>query len=175
MSKRHFDPGSNSEWMTPVKYVDAAREAMGGIDLDPASTGVANLRVRAKTYYTRQDDGLSQRWIGRVWMNPPYSDHRGQAADWISHLHYHWRFGGVDQAVALIYLVTLFQEPMQRVLRNSLLCILDHRIKFELADQAAKQPHDPTQPNAFLYLGARQEQFRWHFLEFGVVLRAYDL
>lgn len=26
----------------------------------------------AKTHYTREDDGLSLPWQGRVWLNPPY-------------------------------------------------------------------------------------------------------
>ena len=45
---------------------------MDCIDVDPASSEAANKIVRASTYYTIEDEGLSKSWSGRVWMNPPY-------------------------------------------------------------------------------------------------------
>lgn len=59
------------EHYTPVEYIEAARYVLGRIDLDPASCARANETVRASTYYTKEDDGLTQTWFGNVYLNPP--------------------------------------------------------------------------------------------------------
>ena len=40
-------------------------------DLDVAACEESHL---AKKYFTKADDGLTKRWTGRVWCNPPFSD-----------------------------------------------------------------------------------------------------
>jgi hypothetical protein len=59
--------------MTPVAILERVRRTFGGsIDLDPASNALAQERVKAKRYYTVDDDGLTRRWHGKVFLNPPY-------------------------------------------------------------------------------------------------------
>jgi hypothetical protein len=50
---------------SPRKFLDAAREVMGAIDLDPASSAEARNR-RREPLLTVADDGLQQPWNGRV-------------------------------------------------------------------------------------------------------------
>lgn len=51
-------------------------KAMGDqlFDLDPCSpTKGPDAPVWAKKHFTKDDDGLSQKWHGRIWLNPPYA------------------------------------------------------------------------------------------------------
>jgi len=62
---------TNDEWYTPREIV----ESLGEFDLDPASSIEAyRINQSAKRFYTLQDNGLKQKWEGRVWLNPPYSN-----------------------------------------------------------------------------------------------------
>ena len=65
------------EYYTDPRIVNAAREVMGTIDLDPATSLLANaFGVYADKIFTREDDGLSRDWFGNVWLNHPF--HRGE-------------------------------------------------------------------------------------------------
>jgi ParB family chromosome partitioning protein len=74
-SRRTKREMARNEWYSPPGVVEAARHAMGAIDLDPASCEAANEIVRATTFFTIRDDGLKLPWHGRIWLNPPYSTH----------------------------------------------------------------------------------------------------
>jgi hypothetical protein len=61
-------------WGTPEEYAQAARELLGGIELDPASNAAANNVIRAERFYTKVDSGFDHEWRARsVWLNPPFS------------------------------------------------------------------------------------------------------
>ena len=60
------------ELITNKDLVGAVPSFMGGIDLDPASSKVANTYVQADKFFTPQNDGLNvQEWWGRVYLFPP--------------------------------------------------------------------------------------------------------
>ena len=43
---------ATDEWYTPAWIINAARRVLGTIDLDPASSAIANQTVQATNYYT---------------------------------------------------------------------------------------------------------------------------
>jgi len=162
----------DNEWYTPARYVDAAREVMGGIDLDPASCQEANQEVQAAHYYTMQENGLDQPWYGRVWLNPPYNPTDGprfpQPA-WSRKLRREYQIGNVDQAVLLVsaainkkWLHELFDYPV---------CLMLERIKFV---RPGKAPEELRYGNIVIYLGPHEQKFSEVFHPFGRVMKAID-
>ncbi len=88
------------EWSTPRHIIDAAREAMGTIELDPASSSRANKVVCADHYFTAADDGLTKDWVGNVWLNPPYA--ASLVARFTEKLALHYIAKEVSQAIVLV-------------------------------------------------------------------------
>jgi hypothetical protein len=63
---------------TPEFLAEKIRLTLGGIDLDPASSRLANKVIRARRIYTKHSNGLDKPWFGRVYLNPPGGDVRGR-------------------------------------------------------------------------------------------------
>lgn len=69
---------ADDTWSTPESFMAVLRSEYGDFDLDPCCLPSS---AKAPRYFTPDDDGLAQEWIGRVFMNPPYG--RGIGA-WIT-------------------------------------------------------------------------------------------
>lgn len=63
------------EWLTPPYII----ESLGPFDLDPCSP-VKRPWNTAKEHFTKKDNGLIQKWEGKVWCNPPYGR---DTKDWL--------------------------------------------------------------------------------------------
>lgn len=156
----------NDEWYTPVEYIHAARDVLGGIDLDPASSPVANDTVKADRYFTVDDDGLSRQWEGRVWLNPPYST--GLVDKFVLRLLDAYQSGDVKAAVALTNNATDTRWWQALARRSSGVCMLSGRIRFR--SETGEVAGAGLQGQTIAYLGADRSAFVERFAEFGVVL-----
>lgn len=164
------------EWYTPARYIEAAREVLGEIDLDPASCALANETVKAKAYYDKAADGLSQVWQGRVWLNPPYGRTETNASSqgaWADYLIDQYQKGNVDSALLLISAKP--SEKWFQPLWNYAICFVSPRINFDVPP-GAPPANGSNHGSAVVYLGEDHETFARVFGEFGrVVIPAASL
>lgn len=159
----------DNEWYTPPAYINAARNVMGGIDLDPASSEIANRTVEAFAYYTAEDDGLARAWEGRVWLNPPYE--KGLIDRFAEKLCAEVEAGNVSQAVVLVNNATDTRWFATLCKVATMLCFPTGRIRFQKPDG---ERGAPLQGQAVIYVGARQEAFAAEFAALGIVAEVVD-
>lgn len=158
-NKPHVANNSHDdEWYTPAHYIEAAREVMGTIDLDPASNDFANNTIKAKTYYTEETNGLDQKWFGNIWMNPPYSTALlSKFADKLTS-------GGYKQAIVLVNNATETEWFSKMISCASAIVFHHGRIRFEKRDGAHGVP---LQGQAFIYCGDKPNRFLEVFQKYG--------
>lgn len=156
----------NNEWYTPAEYIDAARSVLGGFDLDPASSDIANATVGAKAIYTEDDDGLSLSWHGSVWLNPPYA--QPAIGQFIEKACHEFESGAVDRMIVLTHNYTDTRWFQQAAHEADAICFTKGRIRFEspTGEKAA-----PTQGQAFFYFGDDIARFHEVFSEIGFVVQ----
>ena len=156
----------DQESYTPALYIEAARSVMGSIDLDPASNDIAQEIVKAKVYFTPEDDGLQQEWQGNIFLNPPYS--HPEIAKFVDKLLRELKDG--QQAILLTNnnTDTAFFHKAARV--ASVLCFTKGRISFYKPDGITRT--SPTNGQVFFYFGANKQRFIDFFKEFGILLGA---
>jgi site-specific DNA-methyltransferase (adenine-specific) len=70
----HFS-SATPEWETPQALFDELSHIFGGFTLDPCAT---TQNAKCTRFFTREDDGLSQPWTGKVFVNPPYGREIGK-------------------------------------------------------------------------------------------------
>jgi len=162
----------SNEWYTPAEFLEAAREVMGGIDLDPASSEAANDVVRAARIYTQDDDGLAHEWRGRVWLNPPYGrtevggKEKSSQAVWTERLVDEHAEGRVEQACCMVTSKT--GDAWFQALWDLPMCFVAGRIKFRPG--GGQEETQNTQSQVVAYLGDRVEAFERTFSKFGRIV-----
>lgn len=162
-----FNSGNN-EWYTPIEYIEAARKAMGSIDLDPASSEIANKVVKAGTFYTAETNGLDKRWGGNIWMNPPYSsDLIGKFVDKLVEERENY-----NQAIVLVNNATETEWFNKIVSIASAVCFPKGRVKFYMPDGKTGAP---LQGQAIIYIGDNIKAFMDAFSLFGWRVMLYEL
>jgi len=166
-AKAHVSHNSGeNEWYTPAAFIESARAVLGTIDCDPASCELANKTVQASSYFTKENDGLSKRWFGNVWMNPPYAQPlMSQFAEAVSSKY---ELGEIASAIVLVNNATETGWFQRMLASANAVCFVKSRIKF--IDQHGKPSGAPLQGQAILYFGKYELDFSKEFEKHGKVL-----
>lgn len=153
-----------NEWFTPDIHIQAARDVMGEIDLDPATSEAAQKRIQAKQYFTPRENGLERDWTGRIWLNPPYS--KPNITNFSVKMCTEVEAGRTSEAIMLAHAYTDTSWFHQVEKKAALICFTKGRIGFEEDDGHVAAP---TQGQCFFYFGKNLENFRGIFKQFGFI------
>lgn len=156
----HFS-SETPEHYTPQGVVDAVVACMGAIDLDPCAD--PGCHIPATNHYTIDDDGLTQVWAGRVYLNPPYGREIGL---WVEKLVSEYERGNVTEAIALV--PARVDTQWWDRLSDYVVCMVIGRLTFIGNDDPAPFP------SALFYLGEDIGRFHFNFRELGKIWQVIE-
>lgn len=163
--------GKSNEWYTPARYVEAARKVLGEIDLDPASCAVANQIVKAKMYYTQEDNGLAQAWYGRIWLNPPFGTTNGKSniGLFTRRLVEEYQAGHIEQAILLSTSKT--DTSWFTFLWDYPICFTNHVVNFYQTRKRSRVKAAHFHGTIFVYFGSDEQKFIEVFSDIGTIAK----
>jgi hypothetical protein len=157
------------EWYTPSVYIESARKVMGSIDLDPASSTLAQKIVKAGQFFTSADDGLQYEWDGNIFLNPPFK--MPLIKLFVSALCNSLEDNSVSQAVLLTNNNTDTSWWQRAASLASAVCFTSGRISFY---GPGGESSSPTNGQTFFYFGNQESVFVEEFKQYGVCMRVSE-
>lgn len=152
------------DYYTPDNLIQAAREAMGGIDLDAASHYLANRKHRIPDYFHTGRSAFANDWYGRVWLNPPY----GNNLPWFERIIHYVKAGDITDLCMLspTWAFTAQQAgPFMDLVTAHVL--LSPTPKF-WGNKEGKT--GVNHPHSIVYIGERVDEFCAAFAPHGIVM-----
>ena len=67
------------QWETPDELFNYLNRIYS-FDFDLASSST---NTKCKNFFSKEEDALSQKWVGVCWLNPPYGDKKSKLSDWV--------------------------------------------------------------------------------------------
>lgn len=136
----HAGNSSNHHgWDTPKELLQQLYKVVGTFDLDPCSptNNRRNAPVRARTYFTMEDNGLALSWFGTVFINPPY----GRAiVNWIAKARDEVNNGNAKMVISLVPARTDTKWWHNYIVGYADVFLLQGRLKFGKGGQSAPFP-----------------------------------
>ncbi len=82
----HFSSETDN-WSTPQEFFNKVNDIHGPFTLDVCADA---LNAKCERFFTKEDNGLEQKWEGVCWMNPPYGR---EIINWMEKAYLSWRDG----------------------------------------------------------------------------------
>ncbi|WP_265463716.1 DNA N-6-adenine-methyltransferase [Bacillus velezensis] len=118
-----FNPEDRTDvWATPIDFFNKINERYK-LNLDVCAKPS---NAKCKNFFTPEIDGLKQKWVGRVWMNPPYGR---EIKKWIKKAYEEIENGNSEIAVCLVPARTCSAWWHEYCMKGEILFIR-HRLKF---------------------------------------------
>lgn len=146
------------EYYTPKWIIELAHKVMGQINLDPASCASANKVIRAETYFTTEQNGLSLPWFGKVWLNPPYSKTNGKSNQelWSQRLISEYEAKNITEGILLVK-SALGYKWFEELWDKLPACFVRERLSF--TKSSGSDDGESKHGTAIFYLGKNLPRF----------------
>ena len=161
---------NTEEWYTPSDVIDRVRAVLGDIDLDPASNPVANEVVKAKQIYTKDDDGLIQKWSGTVFLNPPFGSDK--ISQFVEKLVDEYQSGNVSEAILLTESLSLPKWFSKAIDACDAMFMTADRFYYWNDDNETQRGWSK---GCLFYFGKNRQVFYDVFKDIGTILTRYEV
>lgn len=142
----------SDRYMTPRWVVNLVIEQFGGvIDCDPAWDPLSEVVATHQFDARAGVDGLVKPWVGKCYVNPPYSD----VQPWVLRAVQHAATGG--EVVMLVNASTDTTYWQSYVFEHATVCFLNRRVRFLKAGSTT--PIANMCPSAIVYFGKNVAEF----------------
>lgn len=150
----------NESWLTPPTIIARIKNVLGTIELDPASSLVANKIVGAERIFTIEDDSLTKDWVANtIFLNPPFGkvSNKSQAGIFAEYAIDQYKQSNFKEGIILIHArfgYNWYNDLLDRLVSAT----LKERIRF-VNPQTMKIGAQAKTAQTLFYLGAEPNKF----------------
>jgi hypothetical protein len=162
---------NENDWITNPSTIVHVTNVLGNIELDPASSLVANKIVGAERIYTIEDNSLTMEWISsNIYINPPFGKigTKSQAGIFAEYAIDQYRKGNFKEGIILIH-TRVGYKWFNHLLDRLVSATLKERIRFINPQTMQIGPQAKTAQTLF-YLGADSSKFTEEFKDKAYIL-----
>ncbi|WP_293056051.1 DNA N-6-adenine-methyltransferase [Okeania sp. SIO2B3] len=153
-------------WGTPCEIKTLIKNVLGEINIDPCAEDLLTKNIWANQYFTVKTDGLTKDWVGKIYMNPPYSN----PAPWVEKFFFEYEKGNMKEGIGLLPASTDTRWFGEVWKRSRAICFWYGRIKFLDILDGYEEKYPAAKGSVFVYCGSDEQKFNQIFCPFGEII-----